>query len=246
MASIHRSCECSKWVEARIRTLPFTKVNMNLIKSILRNPRMSFVAILAGIIGSIYLSVQDASAADNTIVLRDYPIIISCYNQKTGEFIKPRNGSVQDGGCLIWPNMKNILLPSKKQMQEIKSVFGDRASIITAITLMNHESQFNPNAKGCHKGGCDYGLFQIRDVNWGKNMTTKEQMEWFKKRKEHQMNNERGTCSRTTAKGNHSEILRCIFSRHNGVLNFYAKYPSDRLKEHKFYTKYLGSNRIKF
>ena len=84
------------------------------------------------------------------VILKDYPVIISCFNQETKTFHEPRNESVEDGGCLIGKNMKNILLPSKKQMQEIKSVFGDRASIITAITLINHESQFNPLTKGCH------------------------------------------------------------------------------------------------
>lgn len=129
-------------------------------------------------------------------------------------------------------------------MKEIKEVFGDRASMITAITLMNHESQFNPRTVGCHKNGCDYGLFQIRDINGGKTMTTKEQMQWFKKRKAHQMSV--GTCSRTTKAGNRNTILRCIFARHNGVLDFYAKYPSDRLREHEFYTEYFKNKNIKF
>jgi hypothetical protein len=60
------------------------------------------------------------------------------------------------------------------------------------------------------------------------------------------MNNERGTCSRTTKEWNREKILRCIFARHNGVLDFNAKYPSDRLKEHKFYTEYFGSKKIIF
>ena len=201
---------------------------------------MLSIALFCG----VAISALTADAKWNAIVLKDYPIIIKCFNQDTWEFVNPRNESVEDGGCLIGKNMKNILLPSKHQMREMKAVFGDRASIITAITLINHESQFNPKSKGCHWNGCDYGLLQIRDVNGGKNMTTKQQMEWFKKRKAHQMTV--GTCSRTTAKGNRNNTLRCIFARHNGVLDFYAKYPSDRLREHKFYTEYFKGKQIIF
>jgi hypothetical protein len=35
------------------------------------------------------------------IVLKDYPTIVACYNQSTGEFVAPRNESVEDGGCMI-------------------------------------------------------------------------------------------------------------------------------------------------
>ena len=200
------------------------------------------IALTLGVIASVLTT----DAKEPPIILKDYPIIIACFNQSTWQFVTPRNESVEDGGCLIWPNMKNILLPSKSQMRMLKKVYGDRTSIITAITLINHESQFNHNSKWCHKWGCDYGLLQIRDVNGGKKMTQEQQMQWFKTRKAHQMHNKNWTCSRTTAKGNQENTLRCIFARHNGVLDFYAKYPSDRLREHRFYTKYFGTKKIVF
>lgn len=206
---------------------------------------LSFLLAIALSLG-VALSALTVDAKEPPIILKDFPIIIACFNQSTGEFVAPRNESVEDGGCLIWPNMKNILLPSKSQMRLLKKVYGDRASIITAITLINHESQFNHKSKWCHNGGCDYGLLQIRDVNGGKNMTQEQQMQWLKTRKAHQMYNPKGTCVKTTAKGNQDNTLRCIFARHNGVLDFYAKYPLDRLREHKFYTKYFGSKKIVF
>ena len=202
--------------------------------------------ILILLIILLALNAGKTEAKETSIIFKDYPIIIACFNQTTGTFHTPKNESVEDGGCLIGKNMKNILLPSKSQMRLLKEVYGDRLSIITAITLINHESQFNHKSKWCHNGGCDYGLMQIRDVNGGKNMTEKQQMEWFKTRKAHQMHNPRWTCSRTTAKGNQDNTLRCVFARHNGVLDFYAKYPSDRLREHKFYKQYLGSKKLVF
>lgn len=202
------------------------------------------ISILA-IASVAFASITVANANEPKIVLKDYPIIIACYNQNTGEFVEPRNESVEDGGCLIGKNMKNILLPSKSQMRMLKKVYGDRTSIVTAITLINHESQFDKNAKGCHKYGCDYGLFQIRDVNGGKNMTQEQQMEWFKVRKNAQIN-KGGTCSRTAASGNREKLIRCVFARHNGALDFYSKYPSDRLNERNFYESYLGKKKIVF
>lgn len=175
--------------------------------------------------------------AKQSLKLESYPIIIACKNTKTNEFVKPKNKSIEDGGCLIGKNMKNIMLPSKDQMKLMKEVFKDRASIITAITLMNHESQFNPKAKGCHKGGCDYGLFQIRDVNGGKKLTQKEQMEWFRDRKASQLK-KWGNCSHRLKEWQEA-TLRCIFARHHGDLKGSAKYPSDRYNEWKFYNEYF-------
>ena len=93
------------------------------------------------------LNTGKTEAKETSIIFKDYPIIIACFNQTTGTFHTPKNESVEDGGCLIGKNMKNILLPSKSQMRLLKEVYGDRLSIITAITLINHESQFNHKSK---------------------------------------------------------------------------------------------------
>ncbi len=173
--------------------------------------------------------------AKQSLKLESYPIIIACKNTKTNEFVKPKNKSVEDGGCLIGKNMKNVLLPSKDQMKLMKEVFKDRDAIITAITLMNHESQFNAKAKGCHKKGCDIGLFQIRDIyGWAKK-TQKEQMIWFRDRKAAQI---KGNCSHRVEEWQEA-TLRCIFARHRGDLSGQAKYPTDRLNDWKFYKEYL-------
>jgi len=95
----------------------------------------------------IAFNINRADAQEHSIIFKDYPIIIACFNQNTGTFHTPKNESVEDGGCLIGKNMKNILLPSKSQMRMLKEVYGDRLSIITAITLINHESQWNHKSK---------------------------------------------------------------------------------------------------
>lgn len=165
--------------------------------------------------------------------VHDFPYIIACRNQITGEIKKPINPNPDDGGCFYGKNWKNLMFPSRAQLKDLKAVYGNRQGIITAITLINHESQFDSNAKGCHKGGCDYGILQIRDVNGGKNMTDREQMEWFKNRKAWQVS-PKGNCSQHV--GNQERLLRCVFARHNGVLDWFAKYPSDRLSEWRFYS----------
>lgn len=172
-----------------------------------------------------------------TLSLKDYPIVIGCKNIKTWKFVDPKNSSIEDGACLIWPNMKNMMLPSKPQMKLLKEVFKDKAAIITAITIINHESQFNSKAKWCHKWGCDYGLLQIRDVNGGKKMTDKQQMEWFRDRKASQLK-KWGNCSHRLKDGQEA-TLRCVFARHNWVLNGQAKYPTQRYQEWKFYNEYF-------
>lgn len=166
--------------------------------------------------------------------VRDYPYIIACRNQVTGEIKTPINSNPDDGGCFYGKNWKNLMFPSRSQLKELKAVYWNRQAILTAITLIDHESQFYSKAKGCHNGGCDYGLFQIRDVNGGKNMTDREQMEWFKNRKAWQLSDQ-GNCSQHKESG-HERLLRCVFARHNGVTNWFAKYPSDRLAEWKFYS----------
>lgn len=167
------------------------------------------------------------------IVPKDYPIIIGCINEITWEIKKPLNQEYS--ACYHWTKgWKNLRFPSKSQLKMMKEVYKTRAWVVTAMTLMNHESQFNRLAKWCHKGGCDYGLFQIRDVNGWKNMTDRQQMEWFKNRKAWQMSPS-GNCYQHKDSWQ-QRMLRCIFARHNWVLDWFARYPSKRLEEWKFYT----------
>jgi hypothetical protein len=68
---------------------------------------MNFYKLISLILASIALTlaviagVLTTDAKEPPIVLKDYPIIIACFNQSTGEFVTPRNESVEDGGCLI-------------------------------------------------------------------------------------------------------------------------------------------------
>lgn len=167
------------------------------------------------------------------IVPKDYPTIIGCINQYTGEIKKPLNQTYS--ACYHWSKgWKNLRFPSKAQLKTMREVFDTRAKLITAMTLINHESQFDSKAKGCHKWWCDYGLLQIRDVNGWKNMTDREQMEWFSKRKAWQLS-PKGNCYHRVKEWNRENLLRCVFARHNWVLDWKAKYPSDRYAEWKFY-----------
>lgn len=166
------------------------------------------------------------------IVAQDYPIIIWCINEITWEIKKPLNQTYS--ACYHWTKWwKNLRFPSKRQLQDMKSVFKNRAWVVTAMTLMNHESQFNPKAKGCSKNWCDIWLFQIREVNWGWKMTEKQQMEWFANRKAWQMSAQ-WNCYQHRSSGQ-ERILRCIFARHRGDTDGFAKYPSKRLEEWRFY-----------
>ena len=80
--------------------------------------------------------------------VHDYPYIIACRNQITGEIKKPINSNTDDGGCFYGKNWKNLMFPSRSQLKDLKSVYIDRQAIITAITLISHESQFDSKAKG--------------------------------------------------------------------------------------------------
>ena len=55
------------------------------------------IALTLGVIASALTT----DAKEPPIILKDYPIIIACFNQSTGQFVTPRNESVEDGGCLI-------------------------------------------------------------------------------------------------------------------------------------------------
>lgn len=169
------------------------------------------------------------------ITPKDYPIIIGCINQYTGEIKKSLNQTFSAcyHGTKGW---KNLRFPSKKQFETMKKIYDTRAKMITAMTLINHESQFDSNAKWCHKWWCDYGLFQIRDKNWWKWMTNEQQMKWFRDRKAWQLS-PKGNCYRRVLEKNHENLLRCVFARHHWDLKGTAKYPSDRYAEWKFYNQ---------
>lgn len=164
------------------------------------------------------------------IIPKEYPMIVWCINQITWEIRKPLNQTF--AGCYHWSKgWKNLRFPSKEQLRLMKEVYKTRAWVITAMTLMNHESQFDSKARWCHKGGCDIWLFQIRDIYWGGKMTQKEQMQWFAKRKASQI---AWNCSQHVNSWQ-ERLLRCIFARHRGDTDGFAKYPSDRLEEWRFY-----------
>lgn len=166
------------------------------------------------------------------IAPKDYPIIIGCINQYTWEIKSPLNQTYS--ACYHWTKWwKNLRFPSKEQLKLMREVYKNRAWIVTAMTLINHESQFDKNAKWCHKGWCDIWLFQIRDIYWGWKMTQKQQMEWFANRKAWQMS-EKWNCYQHKDSWQ-ERMLRCVFARHRWDTNGFAKYPSDRLTEWKFY-----------
>lgn len=192
--------------------------------------------LLVFLLVSGYVYTADAKKTQETskIVPRDYPILIGCRNQVTGEIKKPLNSSPQDWGCFYGKNWKNLMFPSKSQYKTMQEVYKNRGAIVTALVLINHESQFNSKAKWCHKWWCDYWLLQIRDIYGGAKMSDKQQMEWFKKRKEWQISPQ-GNCYHRVLQKDKEKLLRCVFARHNGVLSGQAKYPSDRYAEWKFY-----------
>lgn len=190
--------------------------------------RFLYSAIAIACIG-YWSSVEWASTK---ISPADYPIIVGCINQYTWEIRKPLNQTYSAcyHGTKWW---KNLRFPSKTQFKLLREVFKNKRGMVTAMTLINHESQFDPKAKGCHKGWCDIGLFQIRDIYWGGKMTQKQQMEWFRDRKAWQLS-VKGNCYQHINSWT-ERLLRCVFARHRWDTDGYAKYPTERLAEWKFY-----------
>lgn len=167
------------------------------------------------------------------IIPKDYPIIIGCINQYTGEIKKPLNQEYS--ACYYWSKWwKNLRFPSKKQYETMKIVYNTRAKMVTAMTLMNHESQFDSKAVGKHKYWKDCWIFQIRDIYWWCKMTDRQQMEWFNKRKEGQLS-PKGTCYHRVQEWNREKLLKCVFNRHNGQTNPNSSYAVWRYEEWKFY-----------
>lgn len=140
--------------------------------------------------------------------------------------------------------MKNVYLPSKSQMVTFKQVFKERSAMYVPLALVNGESQFDPNAKSCNRYACASGIMQVTDRNGGKSMTTKQQLQWFKDRKEHQVTV--GTCSRTARTNNHEMLKRCIFARHFGTLNFHSQYVNEKMDMYEFYRKLLEWKELVF
>ena len=185
------------------------------------------------IIAISWAFVLNAYWSGSKIVPKDYPTIIGCINQYTWEIKKPLNQTYSAcyHGTKWW---KNLRFPSKTQFKLLREVFKNKRGMVTAMTIINHESQFDKNAKWCHKWGCDYGIFQIRDVNGWKNMTQKQQMEWFANRKAWQLS-PKWNCFRRVEEWNSENIIKCVFARHHWDLQWTARYPTARFEEWKFY-----------
>lgn len=201
------------------------------------------VWILASIAISIWIAiciVDTTNAAYNgKIIMKEHPTLVACYDYSRGTFHTPKNDS-----CLMGKTMKNVYLPSKSQMVTFKQVFKERSAMYVPLALVNGESQFDPNAKSCNRYACASGIMQVTDRNGGKSMTTKQQLQWFKDRKEHQVTV--GTCSRTARTNNHEMLKRCIFARHFGTLNFHSQYVNEKMDMYEFYRKLLEWKELVF
>ena len=75
-------------------------------------------------------------------------------------------------------------------------------------------------------------------------MDTYAQLKWFADRKKHQLTV--GTCSKTAKSGNHNKLLRCVFARHYGTLDFYGKYADEGMDMYRFYEKLLEGKELVF
>lgn len=207
------------------------------------------LAILVWAIVSFALSIGIATAifdvnaaptiTKEVITFQEYPTLVKCYDYKTRLMHDPVNNS-----CMIGKTMKNVWLPSASQMRLIKEVFHNRKDMYVPLAIINKESQFDVNARSCNKFACASGIMQITDVNGGKRMDSKEQLQWFKDRKAHQLSV--GTCSKTAKSGNHEKLIRCVFARHFGDLDFYGKYANEGMDMYRFYENLLEGKELVF
>lgn len=55
---------------------------------------------------------------------------------------------------MIGKTMKNVYIPSKRQMVLMKQVFHNRKDLYVPLALINKESQFDMNARSCNKHAC--------------------------------------------------------------------------------------------
>jgi len=173
------------------------------------------------------------------ITFKEYPTLVACYDYSKGTFRTPVKWS-----CMIWKTMKNVWLPSASQMRLMKEVFHNRKDLYVPLAIINKESQFDVNARSCNKFACASGIMQVTDANGGKKMDTKEQLQWFKDRKAHQLTV--GTCSKTAKSGNHEKLIRCVFARHFGDLDFYGKYANEGMDMYRFYEGLLEWKELSF
>lgn len=140
--------------------------------------------------------------------------------------------------------MKNVWLPSASQMRLMKEVFHNRKDLYVPLAIINKESQFDVNARSCNKFACASGIMQVTDANGGKRMDSKAQLQWFKDRKSHQLTV--GTCSKTAKSGSHEKLIRCVFARHFGDLDFYGKYANEGIDMYRYYEKLLEGKELSF
>lgn len=187
----------------------------------------------------IATAVIDVHANDNRIVFQEYPTLVKCYDYSTGLMHKPVKGS-----CLIGKTMKNVYLPSAYQMRIFKEAYVTREYIYAPLAIANWESQFDINARSCNEYACASGIMQITDANGGLSMDTYEQLKWFADRKEYQIT--KWTCSNTAATWNHEKLLRCVFARHYGTLDFYGKYVNEKMDMYEFYKELLEGKELVF
>lgn len=217
-----RGSKTTLYDEARSVTTQITKTHMK---------KILFLAILL----AMPILVQGKA---KPLPFEKYPIVIWCHNPGTREVKKPINKSPQDWACYYGKWWKNILIPSLSQYKDLKTVFKTEWGMLTAMTLISHESQWDSKAKWCSPNGCDYGLLQIRWVNGWAKMNDKQQMEWFKKRKEWQMS-PKWNCYQRFLQGNKEKLLRCVFARHHGDLLWTAPYPTERYREWIYINDYF-------
>lgn len=195
--------------------------------------------ILAWTIATTAIFSNNASAKSEKIVFAEYPRIVACYDYSKGTFHEPKNGS-----CIIGRTMKNVYLPSKSQMVLFKEVYKERSAMYVPLALVNWESQFDEKAHSCNQYACASGIMQVTDANGGKRMTTKQQLQWFADRKQHQITV--GTCSKTAKSWNHDKLKRCVFARHFGTLDFYGQYVNEKMDMYDFYKKLLEGKELVF
>lgn len=196
---------------------------------------LATIALVLGVIASALTT----DAASNKIVFKEHPTLVACYDYSRGTFHTPKNNS-----CLIGRTMKNVYLPSAFQMRLMKEVYKDRKAMYQPLAIINGESQFDINARGCNKHTCASGIMQVADFNGGLFMDTYDQLVWFRDRKEHQITV--WTCSKTARSNNHDLLKRCVFARHFGTLNFHHQYVEEKMDYYNFYKKLLEGKELVF
>lgn len=139
---------------------------------------LATIALVLGVI----VSALTTDSASNKIVFKEHPTLVACYDYSKGTFHTPKNDS-----CLIGKTMKNVYLPSAFQMRLIMEVYVSRNAMYQPLAIINGESQFDINARGCNKYTCASGIMQVADFNGGLFMDTYDQLVWFRDRKEHQI-----------------------------------------------------------